>query len=163
MDNHRIEAVTAAISYIEAHLDETLRLDAVADETGYSPYHLHRMFTETAGMTPHDYIRRRQLTEAAWRLVFSQAPAMDIALAAGYESRQAFSSAFKSMYKRTPMEYRKNGAFYPLQRRLAVNARLFATPLTSDAAVQSISYAVPADLPIGWNFPLWSSTGFRVL
>lgn len=28
-------------------------------------YHLHRMFTDTVGLTIHDYIQRRQLTEAA--------------------------------------------------------------------------------------------------
>ena len=36
----------------------------------YSKYHLHRVFSDTVGLTIHDYIQRRQLTEAAKLLVF---------------------------------------------------------------------------------------------
>ncbi len=73
------------------------------------------MFSKTLGMTLHDYQRRRQLTEAAKLLVFSQKPILDIALLSGYESRQAFNSIFKSMYKLPPNKYREEERFYPLQ------------------------------------------------
>ncbi len=47
----------AAIDYIESHLHEKLDLEAVAGAVHYSKYHLHRMFTDTAGLTIHDYIK----------------------------------------------------------------------------------------------------------
>ena len=53
MDSHRLENVSAAISFIETHLDETLSLDTIARAAGYSKFHLHRMFTQTVGITPH--------------------------------------------------------------------------------------------------------------
>ena len=121
MGNHQVENIAAAISYIEAHLYEKLDLDTVANAVCYSKYHLHRMFTGTVGITPHDYIQRRQLTEAAKLLVFSKKQIIEIALAAGYESQQAFTSIFKAMYKQTPLEYRQNGAFYPLQLEFLLN------------------------------------------
>lgn len=58
-------------------------LERVADAVHYSRYHLHRMFTTAAGMTLHDYIRRRKLTEAARLLVFSDLPVIQTAPAAG--------------------------------------------------------------------------------
>lgn len=94
MNDRTIENIVAAISYVEAHLNEKLDLDAVASAVRYSKYHLHRMFTDTVGITLHDYIQRRQLTEAAKLLVFSEKPIIEIALIAGYESQQAFSSIF---------------------------------------------------------------------
>lgn len=120
MINQRTAQVGAVISYIETHLEERLDLDRVAEAAGYSKYHLHRMFTDTAGLTFYSYIRRRRLTEAARRLVCSPLPVAEIALLAGYESQQAFTSSFKAMYKRTPGEYRRRGRFYPLQLKLAL-------------------------------------------
>ena len=60
--------------------------------------------TSTPGQVT--YIQRRQLTEAAKLLVFSKKPIIEIALIAGYESQQAFTSIFKSMYKQTPLEWK---------------------------------------------------------
>lgn len=77
MNGHKIENISAVISYIEAHLNEKLDLDTVASAVCYSKYHLHRMFTDTVGITLHDYIQRRQLTEAAKLLVFSEKPIIE--------------------------------------------------------------------------------------
>ena len=74
MNCHTTDPIAEAIAYIESHLDQNLNLERVADAVHYSRYHLHRMFTAAAGMTLHDYIRRRKLTEAARLLVFSQLP-----------------------------------------------------------------------------------------
>lgn len=112
-----MSAVVETIAYIEGHLTEPLGLDAVAAAIGYSKFHLHRLFRELVGVTIHDYMRRRQLTEAARLLVSSEMPILDIALFACYESQQAFSSVFKDFYKKTPKAYREDGMFYPLQSR----------------------------------------------
>ena len=69
-----IKNVMTAIDYIESHLHEKLDLETVARAVHYSKYHMHRMFTDTVGLTIHDYIQRRQLTEAAKLLVLSDRP-----------------------------------------------------------------------------------------
>ena len=115
MSDQSILSIEAAIGYIEGHLEDKLELETVAEAVHYSKYHLHRQFSETTGMTIHDYIKRRQLTEGASLLAFSEKPILEIALVCGYESQQAFSSVFKAMYKQPPGEYRDRGRFYPLQ------------------------------------------------
>ena len=115
MSVQSILGIEAAIGYIESHLEGRLELGKVAEAVHYSKYHLHRQFSAQTGMTIHDYIKRRQLTEGARLLSFSRTPIMEIAVICGYESQQAFSSAFKAMYKRPPGEYRSRGKFYPLQ------------------------------------------------
>lgn len=114
----RLEKIAMAIDYIETNLTKKIDLDMVANAVHYSKYHLHRMFSETLGMTFHDYLQRRQLTEAAKLLVFSNKSILEIALLSGYESQQAFHNIFKAMYKVSPNEYRKNEKFYPLQLKL---------------------------------------------
>ena len=89
-----IKNIMAVIDYIETHLQEKLDLETVAKAVHYSKYHLHRMFTGTVGLTIHDYVQRRQLTEAAKLLVLSDRPILEIALSAGYESQQSFTDIF---------------------------------------------------------------------
>lgn len=159
MGRQKIENITAVISYIETHLNETLDLDTVANAVCYSKYHLHRMFTEAVGMTLHDYIQRRQLTEAAKLLVFSEKPILEIALIAGYKSQQAFTAIFKSMYKKTPMEYRQNQVFYPLQLEFALNTN----PSVPDDVLQEITYASLDDIPDWMDFIALVIDGFPCL
>ena len=98
MGNQSVISIEAVIDYIESHLDGKLELETVAEAVHYSKYHLHRLFTDTVGMTIHDYVQRRQLTEAAKLLAFSDKPIIEIAFICGYESQQSFSLAFKAMY-----------------------------------------------------------------
>jgi len=123
MEAHIMDIATV-IDYIESHLDEKLDLEKVAEAVHYSKYYLHRMFTNTVGMTIHDYVQRRQLTEAAKLLIFSAKPIIEIAFLCGYESQQAFSAAFKSMYKVPPAQYRDHGTFYPLQFRFVLHKNI---------------------------------------
>ena len=134
--------VSQAIRYIEEHLYEKLDLDRVAMALHYSKFHLHRIFTKTVGLTIHDYVKRRQLTEAARLLVFSEKPIIDIALMSGYGSRQAFTDVFKAMYKSSPAEFRETKSFYPLQLEIHLKEKPVKVDLTKD----NIRFAVPADV-----------------
>ena len=124
--------IETVIDYIESHLDEKLDLEKVSEAVHYSKYHLHRMFTNTVGMTIHDYVQRRQLTEAAKLLVYSSKPIIEVAFFCGYESQQAFSSVFKSMYKVSPAQYRDKGNFYPLQLQFALHKNIPSKVFTKE-------------------------------
>ena len=59
------EKVSMAVNFIEENLTKKLDLGEVAKQFNYSKYHLQRVFADTTGLTIHDYIKRRRLTEAA--------------------------------------------------------------------------------------------------
>lgn len=109
------DAIARTIAFIEEHLSEHLDLERLADEAAYSKFYLHRLFTAMVGFSIHDYVLRRRLTEAARALVFTDRAVIDIALAAGYDGQQAFTSAFSALYKLPPAHFRDIGSFYPLQ------------------------------------------------
>lgn len=140
-----IKIVMSAIDYIENHLHEKLDLETVARQIHYSKYHLHRLFTSTVGLTIHHYIQRRQLTEAAKLLIFSDRPILEIALIAGYESQQSFSDIFKAMYKKSPRQYRAEEEFYPLQLRYVLNEN--PTNLNEKNWQEKIIFAANTDIP----------------
>lgn len=143
---NNIEKVQAAIDYIEDHLTEKLDLDVIASAVHYSKYHLHRVFSKTVGLTVHEYRNRRQLTEAAKLLVFSEGPILDIALLAGYESQQAFTTAFSAMYKQSPSQYRENEKFYPLQLRFQFEGS-YNMRNSTEKTQWKITYADESDIP----------------
>lgn len=159
MENKTVVSIETVIDYIEANLDGKLDLETVAEAVHYSKYHLHRMFTSTVGMTIHDYVQRRQLTEATKLLVFSDRPIIEVAFICGYESQQAFSSAFKSMYKIPPAEYRDNREFYPLQLRFVLHRNAASKIFTKD----DICFAEKADIPAWMNLMRLVIDGYPVM
>lgn len=159
MDNNTVINIETVIEYIEKHLNGKLDLKIVAEAVHYSKYHLHRMFTSTVGMTIHDYVQRRQLTEAAKLLVFSDKPIIEVAFICGYESQQAFSSAFKSMYKIPPAEYRGNRVFYPLQLRFALHRNTANKSFKKD----DICFAERADIPAWMDLMRLVIDGYPVM
>lgn len=142
MQGQAARIASQAICYIEGHLHDKLDLDTVAGSLHYSKYHLHRIFSKTVGLTMHDYVNRRQLTEAARLLACSQKPIIEIACMSGYESQQAFSDAFKAMYKTAPAEFRGAEIFYPLQ--LAIHLK--EEPVKIDFTKDDIKPAVLDDV-----------------
>ena len=106
-------------------------LDDLAAAMHYSKYHLHHLFSDTAGISPGEYILRRRLTRAARQLTGTGASILDIALSCGYESRQAFTSAFKDAYHCTPDRFRRSRRFYPLQPVTEAGVLVFVRKMTA--------------------------------
>lgn len=146
MPMKHIEHVKSVIDYLEGHLSGKTDLDSVAKALHYSKYHLHHIFTDTVGITIHEYIVRRRLTEAAKLLVFSDRPILDIALAAGYKSQQAFTDIFTALYKQPPNRYREAERFYPLQLKYILEGNYKMLENKEDTA-WDITFAVEDDIP----------------
>lgn len=142
MQGQTVRIALQAIQYIEHNLNDKLELDVIAAALHYSKFHLHRIFTKTVGLTIHEYIQRRRLTEAAKLLVFSSKPIIEIALISGYESQQAFTGVFKAMYKTTPAEFREAEEFYPLQLEI----HLKEEAVTMDFTKGDIKFAASGDV-----------------
>lgn len=115
--------IARIVDYIETHLEDKLDLESIANEVGYSKYHIHRMFTSIVGLPIHSYVQRRRLTESARLLIFTNQSIIHIALLAGYETQQSFSVAFKALFNCTPQALRKKKKFYPLQLKFTVDGK----------------------------------------
>lgn len=99
-------AVQRALDYMEENLAHDIDPDAAARAAGYSPYHFARVFRETVGLTPADYIRRRRITEIVRCAAQEERPISDIAFAFGFNSKANFTRAFKREHHILPTEFR---------------------------------------------------------
>lgn len=102
------ESLEKAIIYIESNLGGPISVEDVARQTGYSYYHLTRLFSAFLGESIGSYIKKRRLASASKALLYTDARILDIALEHGFESGEAFSRAFKAAYHTSPAIYRKN-------------------------------------------------------
>lgn len=103
----RVNIIHDLLDWIETHLDQPLLLDNVADKSGYSKWHLQRMFRSTTGHALGSYIRERRLSQAAQALRSTPRPILDIALQYHFDSQPSFSRAFKKQFGKTPAVYRR--------------------------------------------------------
>lgn len=118
-----IDIIQEVISYIDDHLEERLDLDSLCRVSGYSKYHLSRIFSDVVGLSIHSYIKRRRLTEAARLLIFTDKKIMEIALIAGYETQQSFTVGFKTLFQCSPQAFRKKREFHPFQLKFTVDGK----------------------------------------
>ncbi|MEL5395840.1 MULTISPECIES: helix-turn-helix domain-containing protein [Serratia] len=102
------DIVNDLLSWLESHLDLPLLLDNVAAKSGYSKWHLQRMFKAVTGHVLGAYIRTRRLSKAAVALRLTNQPILDIALQYRFDSQQSFTRAFKRHFAQTPALYRRD-------------------------------------------------------
>lgn len=98
--------IQTAIDYIEMNLCEELALDEISKVAGFSKFHFHRAFQREVGISIYDYIRKRRLASAASLLLNTNISILDTALIYRFESQEAFTRAFKSIYRLPPGRYR---------------------------------------------------------
>jgi len=94
------------VAFVHNHLEEDLGVERLADEARLSPRHFARLFRESLGMPPGEFVERARLGEAVARLTGTEVPIDIVATGIGYRSADAFSRAFRRKFGITPSEYR---------------------------------------------------------
>jgi len=99
--------VSRAVRAIERNPHVRLTLASLAREAGLSPYHFLRTFEHLTGLTPHQFILRARLREAAIRLVNGRAKILDVAFDCGFGDVSNFNRAFSAEFGVSPRAYRR--------------------------------------------------------
>src|SRR6185295_6149296 len=98
--------VTRAVRRIERDPGDGVSLAELAQEARLSPYHFLRTFQRLTGVTPHQYVRRLRLREAATRLAAGPGRIADVALDSGFGDVSNFNHAFRAEFGASPRAYR---------------------------------------------------------
>ena len=104
----KLRAVQKMQDYIAAHIADPITLKELAKEAGYSPWHAARIFKESTGKAPFDYIRSLRLSRAAGKLDVKGVKVVDVAFDFVFGSHEGFTRAFSRQFGVTPREYAKN-------------------------------------------------------
>ena len=118
----RRRAVETAL-WIDAHSHKSIDLEDAADQAGISPFHFLRLFSDTLGVTPHQYLVRSRLRHAARLLANDEISVTDVAYDVGFADLSNFVRTFHRAAGVSPRRFRaaSQGNRKIFQERLALH------------------------------------------
>jgi len=96
------------IAYIDSFLDQNLTLREIAQTIGMSQYHFTRLFKQSMGITPYQYVIQQRVERAKQLLRDAELAIADIALQCGFASQSHFHSHFQRLVGLTPKKFRQS-------------------------------------------------------
>ena len=148
--------------HLEAHLDEDLSLDRLAEVGCLSRFHFHRIWRAHTGETVAETVVRLRLMRASGEIAREGLSLSAIARRAGYGSQAAFTRAFVRYFGTTPGALRRRTAE---SEEIDVNAELeiiYMAPIRCAAIAHRgpytelgtafgrlVAWAMGAGIPVG--------------
>ena len=102
------ERVNRVIDYVYTHIGEDISLNKLADVSGFSMYHIHRILKAFLGESIGAFIIRSRLEKAAWMLRGTELSIAEIAWEVGYDTPSSLTRVFQSVYGVSPSTYRND-------------------------------------------------------
>ena len=90
--------------YIAEHLDREVKLIELAAIAQISPYHFLRLFKNSLGITPHQYILQRRIEKAKYLLLHTELSITEVAATAGFYDQSHFTRYFKRIVGAGPKQ-----------------------------------------------------------
>ncbi len=92
--------------YIDAHCSEDLKLDDIADMSGFSKFYFERLFKQFTGTSFYKYVNQKRIAKASELLIEPGNSVTDVALNCGFMSISSFIRMFKLQKGCTPTEFK---------------------------------------------------------
>lgn len=94
------------VDYVDAHLDQTITIEDLAQAAGISRTHFLRSFRSQTGETPHRWLMKRRLERAKDLLQSTAEDLSQIAIRCGFSSQSHMSTALREAVGLTPKGWR---------------------------------------------------------
>ena len=92
--------------YVRAHLAESISIETLAELVELSPFHFSRVFKQSTGMTPLQFVIRERMLQAQQLIRETSHSLIEIALEVGYTSPSHFAQVFRRTVGMAPKEFR---------------------------------------------------------
>lgn len=96
-----------AVEYINDNLERNITLEEVAASAELSSFHFARLFKQSIGLAPHQYITECRIKRAKQLLANEELSYAEIAYQLGFATQSHFIKVFRKYAGVTPKAYRK--------------------------------------------------------
>ncbi len=96
------------LDYIHSYLDQNLSLNELAALVYISPYHFARLFKQSTGMPPLQYVNKCRIEKAKQLLTKEELSILEITHQVGFQSQSYFTTLFRRSLGVTPTSYRNS-------------------------------------------------------
>jgi AraC family transcriptional regulator len=93
------------VEYIDEYLAHNIGLSELAEVVGMSQYHFTRLFKQSMGITPYQYLIRKRVERAKRLLLQEKLKIADVALECGFANQGHLSYHFKRLLNITPKAF----------------------------------------------------------
>lgn len=90
------------VDYIQAHLTQNISLEDLAQLVNLSSYYFCRLFKQSMGVTPHQYIIHQRVKQAKQLLLNSNLTIVEVANLVGFANQSHLNYHFKRIMGATP-------------------------------------------------------------
>ena len=104
---HNVMRLRPVITYISEHYKEKIYIETLADMITVSPDYFTKMFKDSIGRTPIDYINGIRINRAMQMLATTDTSVNDISDGLGFSNANYFHKIFKQYMNTSPVAYRK--------------------------------------------------------
>jgi AraC-like DNA-binding protein len=105
---HNVLRLRPIIEYIFNNFIKKIYVEELADMINVSPDYFTRMFKDSIGKTPIDYINALRVNRALKLLFQTEIPVSEVAEATGFSNPNYFNKTFKLYMNTSPLAYRKS-------------------------------------------------------
>lgn len=98
--------IVQAKLFIDKYYQDNIDLNDIADEAFFSKFHFIRLFKNTYGKTPHQYLTYVRI-EKAKQLLKTTIPVAEVCYGVGFDSVSSFTGLFKRSVGKTPSAYQQ--------------------------------------------------------
>ena len=98
--------IQEAVTFMEQNYRRELTVEEIADVCKLDRSYFSKLFRESMGCPPQEFLIRLRLSKAAEQMQATKASIGDISAACGYPNQLHFSRAFKKRYGVSPREWR---------------------------------------------------------
>lgn len=92
--------------YIDEHLDQEIKLLDLAQLVGLSPFYFSRLFKQSIGIPPHQYVLQQRVERAKQLLKTTKLPITEIAISCGFSSHSHLGKLIRQCTGLSPKAYR---------------------------------------------------------
>ncbi len=101
--------INKVLDYIDTNIENQFTLEELSNVANFSKFHFHRIFHSIIRETPFQFIQRVRLEKAATLIITNPYESLtQIAFQCGFTDVSIFSRNFKSFFKISATQYRKN-------------------------------------------------------
>lgn len=104
---HNVMRLRPVITYIADHYKEKIYIETLSDMITVSPDYFTKMFKDSIGRTPIDYINGLRINRAMQMLATTETSVNDISDQLGFSNSNYFHKIFKQYMETSPAAYRK--------------------------------------------------------
>ena len=163
MNNYQTK-INKALKHIDDHLGEEINVQDLANLSGFSLYHFHRIFKALTNETPYDSLLRLRLEKAVFLLKYeTELKIAEIAYESGFSAPESFTRQFKARFKMSPNAFRKNKELHNSRIYQELNPDDFYIRIQNSRKLNKRSFAVEVEqlpeIPIAYSKAIFGADG----